>query len=35
MFENYDEKLTEEEIMRSNGYFKIFDCGNKVFTWNK
>jgi len=29
---NYDENLTEIENMKNNGYDRIFDCGNKIFT---
>lgn len=29
---NFDENLTEWENMKSNGYDKIYDCGNYVFT---
>jgi hypothetical protein len=25
---------TETEIMHNNGYYRIFDCGNKVWIWN-
>lgn len=31
LFENYDENLTEFEIMQLNGYDRIWDCGNKTF----
>ena len=27
----FDEKLSEYENMKNNGYLRIFDCGNKVF----
>lgn len=30
--DGFDENKTEEENMRSSGYFKIFDCGNLVYT---
>ena len=26
---------TETEIMHNNGYYRIFDCGNKVWVWKK
>ncbi len=29
----YNEELSEYENMRLNGYFKIYDSGNKVFSW--
>ena len=31
--EKFDELLSEEQNMKNNGYFKIYDCGNKVFVW--
>lgn len=31
ILENFDEKLTEVENMKNNGYFRIWDCGNMVF----
>lgn len=31
----YNSLLTEEENMKNNNYYKIWDCGNKVFTWSK
>lgn len=31
----YDESLTESENMFANGYDRIFDCGNAVWTWRK
>lgn len=34
MFENYDDNKTESEMMFSNGYRKIYDCGHKVYTIN-
>jgi very-short-patch-repair endonuclease len=30
----YDEKLSEWENMKNNGYTRYWDCGNKVFTWS-
>ena len=32
---HYDDKLTEWENMKNNGYDRIWDCGNFVFTYNK
>jgi hypothetical protein len=29
----YDESMTESEIMKKAGYFKIYDCGNYRFEW--
>lgn len=29
---SYDETLSESENMKNNGYHKVYDCGNKVFT---
>jgi hypothetical protein len=26
--------MTENEIMESLGYFKVYDCGNLKFIWN-
>lgn len=34
-FAEYDESLSEWEIMQSAGYDRIFDCGNKKFVWEK
>jgi len=31
--EKYDELLTEYENMSLNRYFRIWDCGNLVYTW--
>lgn len=31
ILDNFDENKTEVENMKSNGYFRIFDCGNFVF----
>jgi hypothetical protein len=33
--ESYNSNLTEDEIMRLEGYFKIYDCGSKLYTWTK
>ncbi len=30
-----DESQTEDEIMESNGFLKIYGCGNLKFTWRK
>lgn len=30
-FENYDDNLTEEEIMRLEKYHRIYDCGSKFY----
>lgn len=32
---NFDPNLTEFENMENNGYFRIYDCGNKVYTYKK
>jgi len=29
----YDPSLTEDSIMRENGYVKVHDCGNYKFVW--
>lgn len=29
------EEQTEDEIMKSYNYLKIYDCGNMKFIWNK
>lgn len=31
IFENYDEDKTEVQIMKENGYSRIWDCGNLVY----
>ena len=31
----YNEKLTEIENMRYNGYDLIYDCGMNVYIWEK
>ncbi len=33
LLKNYHEELSEYENMKLNGYFKIYDSGNKVFSW--
>lgn len=32
---SYKEELTEEEIMKLEKYYKIWDCGSKLYVWNK
>lgn len=32
LLESFDQSKTESENMRLNGYFKVFDCGNLIFT---
>lgn len=32
LLESFDPSKTESENMRLNGYFKVFDCGNLIFT---
>ena len=32
ILKNYDDSLSETENMRANGYMRIYDCGNYVFT---
>lgn len=32
---NFDPNKTEKENMFDNGYRRIWDCGNKVYMWNK
>jgi hypothetical protein len=34
-FPSYDNYLTEEDIMKKEKYFKIWDCGSKLYIWNK
>ena len=34
-FDNFKDDLTEQENMFNNGYRIIYDCGNKVFIWNR
>ena len=31
----YSESATEQEIMEANGFLRIYDCGQKVFTWQR
>lgn len=33
--DSYDQNLTESEIMKLEKYYRIWDCGNKLFVWNK
>lgn len=33
ILQNYDPNSSEWENMKSNGYDRIWDCGNKVFLW--
>ena len=33
VLESFDPNLSEIENMHNNGYFRIFDCGNIVYTW--
>ena len=32
---SYDKSMSESEIMRLEGYVKIYDCGNDVYTYNR
>ncbi len=32
---NYSDQKTEKEIMVEDGFDVIYDCGNKVFVWNR
>ena len=34
IFENYDDSLSEHEIMNMNGYYRIYDCGNNKYLLN-
>ena len=34
LLENFDPNLSESDNMLNNGYLKIYDCGNCVFTYN-
>lgn len=34
VLENYDPNLTEYENMLNNGYDKIYDCGNLIYSYN-
>lgn len=31
--ESFDETLSEREIMRKEGYHRIYDCGHNIWTW--
>lgn len=33
--ENFDPELTERENMANHRYHRIWDCGNRVYVWNK
>ena len=33
--EGYDKDKTEHEIMLERGIYRIYDCGNYKFSWNK
>ena len=33
LLDNFDENLSEHENMLNNGYLKVYDCGNLVFTF--
>ncbi len=33
LLENFDSSKSEYENMSINGYYKIWDCGNSVYTW--
>jgi hypothetical protein len=33
IFDNFDPAKTEYENMLENGYDRIWDCGNKIYTW--
>lgn len=35
ILESYDPNLTEHQNMANNGYYRIYDCGNLVFGYNK
>lgn len=32
---NFDPELSEYENMKNNGYNRIYDCGNNVYTWQR
>ena len=34
IFENYNDSLSEHEIMNMNGYYRIYDCGNNKYLLN-
>lgn len=31
--ENFDPLLSEQENMKANGYYRLYDCGNSLFSW--
>lgn len=33
LLDKFDETLSEKQNMENNGYYRIWDCGNKVYTW--
>lgn len=33
--DKFDENLSEDSNMKKNGWFKIYDCGNRKFSWIK
>ena len=33
--ENIDLSLSERELMESHGFAQVFDCGTKVWEWNR
>jgi hypothetical protein len=33
LLEKFDPDLTEYQNMENNGYYRIWDCGNKIYTW--
>lgn len=33
--DRFDPELSEYDNMLANGYKRVYDCGNKVFTWSK
>ena len=33
LLENFDNNKSEIENMLNNGYLRIFDCGNMIYTW--
>jgi len=35
LLENFDPELTESQNMFNNGYRRIWDCGNYVYSWNR
>lgn len=32
-YQSYDKNLTEEEIMRREGFYRTWDCGSKLYKW--